>query len=68
MLCSTADVVLFGAVCFVCCCLVLCVVVASRVSCVRRGGGPISCCGMKAQSKVRTRANKYPRACNEPLV
>ena len=50
MLCSTADVVLFGAVCFVCCCFVLCVVVASRVSCVRRGGGPISYWRMKTQS------------------
>ena len=54
MLCSTADVVLFGAVCFVCCCFVLCFVVASRVSCVRRVGGPISCCGMKAQSVIRS--------------
>ena len=48
------DVVLFGAVCFVCCCFVLCVVVASRVSCVRRGGGPISCCGTEAQSVIRS--------------
>ena len=49
------DVVLFGAVCSVyCCCFVLCVVVASRVSCVRRGGGPISCCGTEAQSVIRS--------------
>ena len=39
------DLVLFGAVCFV-----LCVVVVSRVSCVRRGGGPISYLCMKTQS------------------
>ena len=31
------------------------VVVASRVLCARRGGGPISCCGMKAQSVIRSR-------------
>ena len=55
------DVVLFGAVCSVCCCFVLCVVVASRVSCYRRGGGPISCCGMKTQSVVRgTESQIFP--------
>ena len=40
------NAMLFG------CCFVLCVVVASRVSCARRGGGPISCCGTKAQSTL----------------